>query len=48
MYKRQVPTDEHFLPLLYVIGAQEKADKVQVVHKSIQNSSVSMTCLKIG
>ncbi|WP_294189286.1 4,5-DOPA dioxygenase extradiol [uncultured Clostridium sp.] len=46
--KLAVPTDEHFLPLLYVIGAQEKADKVEVVHRSIQNSSVSMTCLKIG
>lgn len=39
---------EHFLPLLYVIGAQEKDDKVEVIHQSIQNSSVSMTCIKIG
>lgn len=46
--KLAVPTDEHFLPLLYVAGAQEKDDKVEVIHKSIQNGSVSMTCLKIG
>ena len=46
--KLAVPTDEHFLPLLYVIGAQEKDDKVEVIHQSIQNSSVSMTCIKIG
>lgn len=43
-----VPTDEHFLPLLYVAGAQEKGDRVEVVHQSIQNASVSMTCIKIG
>ena len=43
-----VPTDEHYLPLLYVIGAQEKDDNVDVIHQSIQNSSVSMTCIKIG
>jgi len=46
--KLAVPTDEHFLPLLYVVGAQEKDDKVEVIHKSIQNASVSMTCIKIG
>lgn len=46
--KLAVPTDEHFLPLLYVMGAQDKEDKVEVVHQSIQNSSVSMTCIKIG
>ncbi|WP_066889949.1 4,5-DOPA-extradiol-dioxygenase [Clostridium nigeriense] len=46
--KLAVPTDEHFLPLLYVIGAQEKDDKVEIIHRSIQNSSVSMSCIKIG
>lgn len=46
--KLAVPTDEHFLPLIYVAGAQEKEDKVEVIHKSIQNSSVSMSCIKIG
>jgi 4,5-DOPA dioxygenase extradiol len=46
--KLAVPTDEHFLPLLYVAGAQDKNDKVEVIHRSIQNGSVSMSCLKIG
>ena len=46
--KLAVPTDEHFLPILYVAGAQQKDDKVELIHKSIQNSSVSMSCIKIG
>lgn len=46
--KLAVPTDEHFLPLLYVIGSQEKDDNVEIIHQSIQNSSVSMTCIKFG
>ena len=46
--KLAVPTDEHFLPLLYVVGAQEEDDKIEVIHQSVQNSSVSMTCIKIG
>ncbi|MGG7059412.1 4,5-DOPA dioxygenase extradiol [Clostridium nigeriense] len=46
--KLAVPTDEHFLPLLYVAGAQDKNDNVEVIHRSIQNSSVSMSCIKIG
>jgi len=46
--KLAVPTDEHFLPLLYVVGAKDKNDNVEVIHRSIQNSSVSMSCIKIG
>lgn len=46
--KLAVPTDEHFLPILYVAGAQDKNDKVEVIHRSIQNGSVSMSCIKIG
>ncbi|MGG7143953.1 4,5-DOPA dioxygenase extradiol [Clostridium nigeriense] len=46
--KLAVPTDEHFLPLLYVAGAQDKNDNVEVIHRSIQNSSVSMSCIRIG
>lgn len=43
-----VPTDEHYLPLLYIAGLQEENDKVEFIHESIQHGSMSMRCIKIG
>lgn len=37
-----VPTPEHYLPLLYVIGAQAEGDEVDVVADGIDMGSVSM------
>lgn len=46
--KLAIPTDEHFLPLLYVIGLQQEGENVEIIHQSIQNGSISMSCIKIG
>lgn len=37
-----VPTPEHYLPLLYVIGAQRPADRMTIVTDGIELGSISM------
>jgi 4,5-DOPA dioxygenase extradiol len=39
---RAVPTDEHYLPMLYVLGLMQEHEKPVFVHESIQNGSISM------
>ncbi|WP_346354835.1 4,5-DOPA dioxygenase extradiol [Azotosporobacter soli] len=43
-----VPTDEHYLPLLYAVALAESDDKVTFFHEGFQNASMSMRCLRIG
>ena len=43
-----VPTPEHYLPLLYVMGLQEKGERAEFPVDGIQNSSIGMLSLKIG
>jgi 4,5-DOPA dioxygenase extradiol len=37
-----LPTNEHFLPLLYIIGLQQPGEKVAFIHQGFQNGSISM------
>lgn len=37
-----IPTNDHYLPMLYALALQEKDENVTFVHESIQNGSVSM------
>ncbi len=37
-----VPTLEHYLPVLYVLGAAKPGDRLETVHDEIQNGSISM------
>jgi 4,5-DOPA dioxygenase extradiol len=46
--RKAVPTDEHYLPMIYSLGMVKEDDKIEYVHESIQNGSVSMRCFKIG
>jgi len=41
-----VPSTEHYLPLLYVLGASENNEKISFPHESIQGKSISMLCVK--
>jgi 4,5-DOPA dioxygenase extradiol len=41
--KKSVPSPEHFLPLLYVCGASNSTDKIQIFNQEIVMSSISMT-----
>ena len=43
-----VPTNEHFLPLLYVLGLQEDDDPVCFFAEKVTLGSISMRSLRIG
>lgn len=43
-----IPTNDHYLPMLYALALQEKGEKVTFFHESIQNGSVSMRSFVIG
>jgi 4,5-DOPA dioxygenase extradiol len=43
-----VPTLEHYLPLLYVLGAQHKADGVAFFTEKVTLGSMSMRSVRIG
>lgn len=43
-----VPTPEHYLPLLYIIGAQRTDEDVQIVGDGIDLGSISMMSVRVG
>jgi 4,5-DOPA dioxygenase extradiol len=43
MAKKSVPTPEHFLPLLYVLGASDPSDRISVFNERRIYGSLSMT-----
>ena len=43
-----VPTLDHYLPMIFAIGLQEKSDELEFIHEGFQNRSVSMRCFKVG
>ncbi len=43
-----VPTDEHFLPLLYVAAQQQPGEPVSFFNDVIEGGSISMTGARIG
>jgi 4,5-DOPA dioxygenase extradiol len=43
-----VPTLEHYLPLLYVLGTQDKADRVKFFSEKVTLGSMSMRSVKLG
>jgi 4,5-DOPA dioxygenase extradiol len=38
-----VPTPDHFLPLLFVMGTMNEGEKAELFHESFQNGTVAMT-----
>lgn len=42
------PSNDHFLPLLYTLGAANSNEKVTYPHESFQYGSLSMRCIRIG
>jgi len=42
------PTPDHYLPLLYVLGAQQEGDRVSFPIEGIDGGSVSMVTVQIG
>ncbi len=43
-----VPTQDHFLPLLYVIGLQYPGEDIQFKYQGFQHASMSMMSFQIG
>ena len=46
-YQKPIPTNEHYLPLLYILGMKDGQTPVKVLHEGFQNGSVSMRCLEV-
>lgn len=42
------PSDDHFIPLMYTLGLQEKNESVQFIYEGFQHGSISMRCIRIG
>ena len=42
-----VPTVEHYLPLLYVLGAKREGDQISIINKELVMGSISMTSVVI-
>jgi 4,5-DOPA dioxygenase extradiol len=43
-----IPTPEHYLPLMYVLGLKEKNEKLSLFNDKLLAGSLSMTSVKIG
>jgi len=43
-----VPTQDHYLPMIYAIGLQRKGEDLTFIHEGFQHGSVSMRCFRIG
>jgi 4,5-DOPA dioxygenase extradiol len=43
-----IPTPDHYYPLLYVLGLQEKGEAVSVFNDKAVMGSITMTSLRIG
>ena len=47
-FELSIPTPEHYLPLLYILGLKEKNDAVSFVNDKTIMGSIAMTSVKIG
>jgi 4,5-DOPA dioxygenase extradiol len=43
-----IPTPDHYLPLLYVIGARQSADAVNFPVEGVDGGSISMLAVQVG
>ena len=43
-----IPTPDHYLPLLYVLGAQQKGESVRFPVTGVDGGSISMLTVRIG
>ena len=46
--KLSIPTLEHYLPLLYVLGAADQNDQLTFDFEEIHNASMSMRCFHLA
>ena len=41
-----VPTNDHYLPMLYILGALGAKEQIRFTHESFQHGSISMRCFE--
>jgi len=46
-WRRSIPTSEHFLPLLYILGMCGDGQKARTIYEEMQNGSISMRCVEL-
>jgi 4,5-DOPA dioxygenase extradiol len=42
-----VPTNDHYLPMIYSAALQEDHESIEFIHEGFQNASISMRCFMI-
>ena len=47
-FKLAIPSPDHYLPLLYTLGLQQKGEAIQLFNDKLMAGSLSMTSIKIG
>ena len=47
-HRLAIPTTDHYLPLLYVLGMKNSNEQITTIHESIQNGSISMRSIEIS
>ena len=48
MGKLAVPSNDHYLPLMYTLGVTETSDEISFPFEEIQNGSIAMRCVLVG
>jgi len=43
-----VPTPDHFLPLLYIIGTSQTNDRITFPVEGVEGGSISMLAVQVG
>jgi 4,5-DOPA dioxygenase extradiol len=43
-----IPTPDHFLPLLYVIGTRQQGDSITFTVEGVDGGSISMLSVRVG
>ncbi len=46
-FRRSIPTNEHYLPLLYILGMHDQRNKIKTIYEEIQNGSISMRSIEV-
>jgi len=47
-FKLAIPTPDHYLPLIYILGLKENNEKIELFNDTLVGGSLSMTSLKIS
>lgn len=43
-----IPSDDHWIPLLYTLGASDEGDRLRFEYEGIDHASISMRCFSLG